>query len=74
MTRPRNLRCFERLRLELLDGEIIEITPAGSRHIGRPAGGDYHDVAEYQPGDVIVSSALGDEPVRASDVLGPALG
>ena len=39
-----------------------------------PADGDYQDVAEYQPGESWRSPALGDAPIAASDVLGPALG
>jgi Uma2 family endonuclease len=39
-----------------------------------PAGGDYREVAEHQPGESWRSPALGDRVVTARQVLGPALG
>jgi len=39
-----------------------------------PAGGDYQDVAEYQPEQSWRSPALGDRAIEAREVLGPALG
>jgi Uma2 family endonuclease len=38
-----------------------------------PAGGDYQEVAEYQPGESWRSPALGGREFAARDVLGPAL-
>lgn len=39
-----------------------------------PAGGDYQDVAEYQPGESWRSPTFADRWIAATDVLGPALG
>ena len=59
--------------VELIDGEIVEITPIGSRHVAcvdRLTGSRYADVERRTRGERVACQAFPDVELSVDDVLG----